>query len=110
MGGVEKHLIAGLETHVATSWVQAGLARVLALLQQGAHLPRDVVHEPRQGVAAPDCSRGSSIVRRGQGAARVLAAVGVEGRESRAQGGSRVIDGKLHQGDQVGLVILPVVD
>ena len=102
---VEQHLVPDGEAHVPAVRVELRLAPVLPLLQQCPHLARYLRQQVgrRRSVA----SRGGSVWRRGQEqwAARVLAAVGVEGRVAGAERRRRVVDRKLDQRHELGPVV-----
>ena len=93
----------------AAARIEPRLAFVLPLLQQRTDLARDVVHQARHS---------SSIGRIGvcwvggwgEGAAGMLAAVGVEWGVTRTEARGGVVDGELHQWDELGPVILPLID
>ena len=59
-------------------------------------------------VAAASPDPAGTAGRRGDGAAGVLAAIGAEGRVSRAEQGRQVVDGKLDEGHKVWPAVIPV--
>ena len=77
---VQQHFVAHSELHVPAMSVELRLAPDLSLLQQRPHLRRHAARERCCGLAGPGGDSRVSAGRRGEGAAGVLAAIGVEGR------------------------------
>ena len=90
MGGrrvlrVKQYFVSCREVNVPSMGVEFRLAQVLPLLQQRQHFRRHARYQVRGGLARPGGGRRVGCVRRGERAARVLTAVGVEGRVPRAK-------------------------
>ena len=80
---VQQHLVPHNKLHVPPGGVELRHAHVLPLLQQGPHFSSHAPHKGSSSLAGPrwvECSG------KGQGAAGVLAVVGVEGRVADPQG------------------------
>jgi hypothetical protein len=83
MGGVlrvEEHLVPRCELNVPPVGVERSLALILPLLQQRPQLRRHARHHVRGRLARAGGGDGVGGVGRGEGATRVLTAVGVERR------------------------------
>ena len=82
---VQQHFVTHSELHVPAMSVELLLAPILSLLQQRPHLRHHAAHERCCGLAGPGGDGRVPAGRRGprgEGAAGVLAAIGVEGRVS----------------------------
>ena len=77
---VKQHFVSCRELNVPAMGVEFRLAQVLPLLQQRPHFRRHARHQVRGGLARPGGGRWVGCVGRGERTARVLTAVGVEGR------------------------------
>ena len=80
MTRVEQHLVPHGELHVPPVGVELRLLPVLPLLQQRPHLRRDTPHQMGSSLARFHGGRRIGGIGRGEWAAGVLAAVGVQGR------------------------------
>ena len=105
--GIDKHLITRAEGNMAAARVEAFLAVGLASVEEGADLTGDGVHE--RGHRRARGGRGGGSWRR-ERTTGMLAPVGVKGGVAGAQGGGAVVDCEFDKGDELGPVVVVVVD